>query len=264
MAEAALFEPDGPSVFVPTAAAVGPWDRGSLHGAAVAALVAGRFAAPDLTLARLTIELLAPVALAPLTFALSKPSGGSRVQRRHATLTCDGRTVATASSVAVRRAELQLPSKALAHVSPFDPAAAPALLEPNRAPEKLVGWPSFDSRGIVFEWMRVEGDPRPHQWAGLAVPVVAGTEIHGIEVAAMAADYAQTAVNWQLPYESWSFRNAELTIHLAREPVGTWIGIRSEAVVQPVGAGFNAADLFDADGRVARSASTLVVEPRTA
>ena len=65
-----------------------------------------------------------------------------------------------------------------------------------------------------------------------------------------------------LPMSEWSYRNAELTLHLAREPVGPWIGMRSEALVQPVGAGWNAADLFDAQGRVGRSAATLVVERR--
>ena len=38
--------------------------------------------------------------------------------------------------------------------------------------------------------------------------------------------------------------------------------MRCESVVQPVGAGFNAADLFDTDGRVGRSAAALVVEHR--
>ena len=80
----------------------------------------------------------------------------------------------------------------------------------------------------------------------------------------MAADYAQSAVHRNLPLADWSFRNAELTLHLAREPVGTWVGARCESVVQPIGAGFNAADLFDADGRMGRSAASIIVEPRGA
>ena len=36
-----LFRADGPSTYVPTAAATGPWDRRVIHGAAVAALFAG-------------------------------------------------------------------------------------------------------------------------------------------------------------------------------------------------------------------------------
>ena len=166
------------------------------------------------------------------------------------------------TSVVVRREDLDLPPKALDHPSPFDPAAVPPMDEPNRSAAEVIGWEAFDSHALVISGLRVEGDRRPHQWIGLAMPVVEGTTIGGNELAAVAGDYAQNAVNRQLPYDTWSFRNAEMTLHLAREPVGEWIGTRCESVVQPVGTGFNAADLFDAHGRVGRSAATLVVERR--
>ena len=165
-----------------------------------------------------------------------------------------------ARSVLVAQGDLELPERALALASPFDPAAAPPLDEPNRAAAKTVGRDSFDSIAAIIEFMRVEGDRRVHQWVALALPVVEGTEITPVECAAVAADYAQAAIHRDLPMPAWSFRNAELTLHFARRPVGTWIGSRCEGVVQPVGAGFNAADLFDAEGRVGRSAATVVVE----
>ena len=199
----------------------------------------------------------------PLTLTCSEPAGGSRVQRQDAELSSDGRVVATARAVVVRQGELDLPEAALDHPSPFDPAAAPPLDEPNRRAAKAVGWDSFDSSSLIIEFTRGP-DERTHAWISLALPVVEGTELRGTELAAVAADYAQAAVNRQLPFAEWSFRNTELTIHFAREPVGTWIGMRCESLVQPVGAGFNAADLFDADGRVARSAAALVVERRNA
>ena len=184
------------------------------------------------------------------------------MQRQDAVLSCGGRPVATARTITVRRGELDLPPKALDHPSPFDPAAAPTLREPNRAAAETVGWDSFDSTSLIIEFQRVEGDRRVHAWISLAVPVVEGTALRGNELAAVAADYGQSAVHRQLPFAEWSFRNAEQTLHLAREPVGPWIGMRSEAVVQTVGAGFNTTDLFDADGRVGRSSAALVVEQR--
>ena len=261
MAEA-LFRPDGPTTFVPTSAAVGPWDKGIVHGAAVSALFAGRLAPPGFTPARLTIEFLTAVPMAPLTLDCSEPRGGRRVQRQEAVLSCDGREVAAARSVLVRQGELDLPEKTRDHPSPFDPAEAPALDEPNRDAAKAVGWDSFDSTSLIWAPTRVEGDRRIHAWIRLALPVVEGTEVRGVELAVVAADYAQAAVNRQLSMADWSFRNAEQTLHLSREPVGPWIGMRCESVVQPVGAGFNAADLFDTDGRVGRSAAALVVEHR--
>jgi len=170
--------------------------------------------------------------------------------------------VATAKAVVVRRGALDLPKEALVHDSPFDPAAVPELVEPNRKAQETVGWESFDSTSVIVRQMRVEGDDRTHQWISLAVPVVEGTEIRAMEIAVVAADYSQAAVSRMLPFRSWSFRNAELTVHLAREPVGSWVGMRCECLVQPVGTGFNAADLYDANGRMGRSAATLVVEHR--
>jgi hypothetical protein len=262
VADDALFRPTAPSTFVPTTAAVGPWDPDIVHGAAVSALFAGRLTPPEATLARLTIDFVSVVPLAPLTLALSEPSGGARVQRQEAELSCDGKVVAVGRSVLVRRGELDLPDKALDHDSPFAGAEVPALAEPNRAAAETVGRDSFDSSSLIIDYLKVEGDRRVHQWIALALPVVEGTELQGTEIAAVAADYAQSAVHRQLPFGDWSFRNTELTLHLAREPVGSWIGARCESVVQPAGAGFNTADLFDADGRVGRSAAALVVERR--
>lgn len=259
MAATALFEHDGANRFMPTQAAVGPWDRRLVHGAPIAALFAGRLTPTENTLARLTIEILGPIPLEPLTLERSEPAGGSRVRRQHAALVASGREVATATSVVVRRADLDLPAKALAHLNPFDPSTAPPLTEPNRSAAARVGWESFDSNTLIMESARVEGDQRPHHWVSMSMPVVEGTTLLGTEIAAVAADLGNAVVR-QLPYETWSFRNADLTLHFAREPVGTWVGLRSECLVQPVGTGFKAADLFDEVGRVGRSIGTLVIE----
>ena len=78
----------------------------------------------------------------------------------------------------------------------------------------------------------------------------------------MAADFASEAVHRRLPFTEWSFMNADLTLHLARAPIGTWVGMNTSAVIQPFGTGIASTQLFDAAGRVGQSVSTLVVEPR--
>jgi len=264
-ADAAIFRPDGPGRFVPTEAATGAWDARLVHGAAIVGLLAGQLAPPaDRTLARLTLEILAPVPMGPLTVEVTEPAGGARVQRQDATLSAGDKVVATARSLLVRRADpdLALPDKALDHPSPFDPAAAPAMDEPHREAAAMVGHESLDSLGFTWVPMRVEGDKRTHQWVSLLLPVVEGTELKGIELAAVAADYAQSAVNRQLSLRDWSFRSVDMTLNLTREPAGPWIGMRCEGLVQPVGAGFNGADLFDRDGRLGRTSASIVVEPR--
>ncbi|NLD77081.1 MAG: thioesterase family protein [Acidimicrobiales bacterium] len=263
MTDVAAFRPTGPNRYQPAEAATGSWDPKLLHGAALSALLAGRLQPETGTVARFAIDFLAPVPMTELTLDLIDDGGGSRVQRRRMVVSAGGRVVATASALIVREGDLDLPEKALNHPSPFPPDQVPSLTEPHPTAAGVVGWESFVTLGVAIELHKVPDDRRTHQWIGLTVPVVEGLEPLGIELVAAAADFAQSAVHRQLRFDDWSYRNADLTIHLARPVTGTWIGLRSEALVQPVGAGFNAADLFDAGGRVGRSASTLVVEPRS-
>lgn len=262
MTVTALFEPDGSSRFLPTDAAIGPWDPDLVHGAAVAGLFAGQLTPDESTLARLTVEIIAPVPHTPLTLTRTEPAGGKRVRRQAAAIVVDGREVATATAVTVRRGDIDLPQSVLDQPSPFDPGAVPDLTETNRRAADIVGWESLDSQALVFKPVKTGPDEPTQHWISLTVPVVAGTKLRGTELAAVASDYGQNAVYRHLSLKDWSFRNAEQTLHLAREPVGTWIGMRCDCVIQPVGAGFNTADLFDEQGRVGTSAAALVVERR--
>ena len=261
----ALFLPDDDSTFVPTVGAIGPWNPKMLHGAAVAALFAGQLTPDDRTLGRLTVELLGPVPFTPLRLAISDAEGGHRVQRRLAVLTAAGKPVASAMSVTILQTELDMPDDALDHDDPFRRVPAPDLSSVPPGLAEVIGWENFHSTAVATKRLRVADDPeKSHQWVALTVPVVAGQPIRGTEVAAVAADFASEAIHRRLPFTEWSFMNTDLTLHLARPPVGTWIGMNTSAVIQPVGAGIASTQLFDAAGRVGQSASTLVVEPRRA
>src|SRR5262249_53704532 len=99
-------------------------------------------------------------------------------------------------------------------------------------------------------------------YVNLLVPVVAGEPVHAISRAAAAADYASSNLGVRLPFEHWSFMNADLTLHMARVPADSWIGIESSELVAPNGSGLSHAALFDPKGRFGHSAQSLVVEPR--
>ena len=260
---AALYERDGDRI-VPTDRARGPWRRDALHGAAVAALLASAVDLPGWTPARITFDLLAPVRAVPMTLAVTRPEGGRRVVRQEVTLLEGDDPVARARVLAVRRADLDLPEGATEHEDPFAGAAVPDLSRPTKGVVEAVGWECFDSSAVSVRSLR-SADLGPHAvglWTRLLVPVVAGEPTPPIARAAAAADYASTATHMRLPFERWSFMNAELTLHLTREPAGPWVGLVCESVVQPVGAGFSASTLFDSAGRLGRSAQALVVEER--
>lgn len=258
-----MFRPVSGTRFEPSDTARGAWDPTILHGAAAAALLARRLLTEGTTIARLSIEFLAAIPHGPVEVAVEDPVGGRRVQRRDARLMLDdSRVVVSATALCVTHSDLDLPSGTARHSSPFDAAQVPPLDTPNRAAAKVVGHDGFDTHAVIVHRHRDPEDRRLHHWIKLAVPVVEGTRVHPIETAVVAADYAQGAVFQQLPFSDWKFRNAEQTLHLARPPVGDWVGARYEAVIEPVGTGFNSADLFDADGRFAQTAASLVVEAR--
>lgn len=257
-----VFEPDGP-LLVPTPAARGVWDEDALHGAAVAALFAGRMALEDRTLARLTVEMLAPVPFGPVKLDVGEAAGGRRVVRREAVLTAGERVVASARSVHVRTAAVDLPAERPAAASPFDPGLVPALDSPRPDVMDFIGWESFDTTAVVTEHLPCRDDRGSVcLWFRLLLPIVAGEDIAGVELAAAAGDYAQSGTGQLLPFDRWRFLNAELTVHLTRAPRLPWLGLRCQGLVQPVGAGLSSAELYDASGRIGQCGQALVVEER--
>ena len=106
-------------LYVPSADARGPWDAGSLHGGAPAALLAREIerAGPggEMFVARVTYEFLGPVPLAPLSVEATIVKPGKRLQIVEARLSSDERLVALARAVRLRRGAVELPEESLAH-----------------------------------------------------------------------------------------------------------------------------------------------------
>ncbi len=263
MTATALFVPDGPTAFTPTSAAVGPWDREVVHGAAVVALLAGQLSPPEQTLTRLSVDFLTTVPMASLTLEAGEPVGGRRVQRQEAVLSCDGRPVATARTVIVREGELDLPAEGPRPPQPLRPGGGTRTVrtEPqggrDRRPRQL--------RQRQPDHRVPAGGGRSTA-ARLAQPGRARGGGHRRCGATSWPPSPPTTASppctasWASPSGRSATPNRPSTS--PREPVGTWIGLRAEALVSPVGAGFNTTDLFDADGRVGRSSAALVVEHR--
>ncbi|MGZ4707139.1 MAG: thioesterase family protein [Acidimicrobiales bacterium] len=257
----AVFEPDGER-YVPTEAARGPWDPEALHGAAVAALLAGSLEAEGQVLVRVLVELHGPVPFGPLTIEVGPSDGGRRVKRQSATLCSGGRSVASASATRIRSSEVALPEGANDHPLVFDPAAAPDLTTPNRHAARVVGRPSFDSLAMATRWERSEGPGPRRLWLRLLMPIVAGRETSGAQRAVAAADYGTNGTFARLPFAEWSYMNADLTVSLSRPPVGEWIGMETDGIVQATGTGLSIGQLHDQGGRVGQSAQSLLIEPR--
>lgn len=60
----------------------------------------------------------------------------------------------------------------------------------------------------------------------------------------------------------WTFVNGDLSVSLAREPIGDWILLAAETWVGPDGAAIACGRLADRTGSFGRVAQTLVVQRR--
>ncbi|MDE2332432.1 MAG: thioesterase family protein, partial [Bradyrhizobium sp.] len=79
--------------------------------------------------------------------------------------------------------------------------------------------------------------------------------------AVVAADLCN-GTSAALDFRQWTFLNADLTVSLARQPVGEWILLDAESWIGPDGAGLAMARLADEHSYFGRVVQSLVVEKR--
>jgi hypothetical protein len=265
----ALFQLQRGNLAVPSETARGPWDPTALHGGPVAALLARavehKEGGDGMETVRLTVELLRPVPLAPLTVKAAVVRPGARVRLLEATLSVAGKDVAIARGLQIRRAEVALPQRDPAFRSitqPQDPPPGPD--------EGRVEHSSWSPDVVAFHTAAVEhrfvegswAEPGPVTvWMRLLVPVVAGERPSPLQRAVAAADFAN-GIARVLPFETHVFINPDLSVHLARPPRGEWIGLRASTLLGASGNGMTDGELFDTTGRVGRSAQSIIVDTR--
>jgi hypothetical protein len=260
----------------PTEQARGPWDPLALHGGAPAALITSAFErmepGSELRIARLGFEFLRPIPLAPLTLSTRIVRPGRRVQELAAELiTADGddgpsrQLVCRASALRVQALPTEVPAAAAQ-----DAASAPdtrALAPPETAkPARFTldgsGDSSFAATAMEMRWLddpRVLGPARV--WMRLRHPLLPGEPLTSLMRLAATADFGN-GIGAALPFERFLFINADLTIHLQRQPQGEWIGLDARTLLESGGTGLAESVLHDTHGPVGRAFQTLVVQPR--
>lgn len=257
MAEA-LYLPDGDR-FVPTVATTGPWDRGAQHGGPTSALLARAVervpSDEPMLVTRLTYDLLRPVPMEPLTIDTEVVRSSRRISVVQARLFAGETMVMRVAALRIRQGDLDLPDG----VSPADVMGS----EPGTGEEAipLGGGNAYNDIGVEIRF--VEGGfqhPGPGvAWVRLRRPVVAGEEPTPLQRAAATADLGN-GLSSVLRQRDWLYINPDLSVHVARPPVGEWIGMRS--VTYPFGSGTGMAEsaMYDATGRFARATQSLLID----
>lgn len=254
------------ATFIPTEHARGPWSPTSLHGGAPAALFATAFErmeqGSDLRIGRLGVEFLRPLNYAPMELSTWIARPGRRVQELAGELRVDGELICRASALRVRAVPDGLPRVGGAEERGAAPLPPPSQAEPssftlNGAEEASFGASAMEMRWFGNPWTLGPG----RVWMRMRVPLVADRPASPLARLAAVADFGN-GVSAALPFDSYLFINADLTIHLAREPRGEWIGLDSHTQLYADGAGLAESVLHDEHGPVGRAFQTLVVQPR--
>jgi hypothetical protein len=256
-----VYRIDGATAHTQSCAA-GPWSPDMQHGGAPASLIA-RIAEriptrEPMHVVRLTVDLLRPVPIAPLGFRTNVVREGRKIQLCAVSLVHDGVEVVRASILKVRAAELVLPETA---VDEKIELPGPDL---GAAPDDLFG---SGANAFVsgLELRVVKGafrKPGPAAiWFRARRPIVEDEALSPLMRAAIASDFCNGASS-VLDFRRWTFINADLSINLARQPVGEWILLDAQTWLGAHGAGVAFAKLGDERGYFGRAVQSLVIEPR--
>ncbi len=279
----AFYEPDGPGVFVSTAATAGPWDASAQHAGPPAGLIARAFEHHEPVdgqrLARIAVEILRPVPLAPLTVRVRTVRPGRRITLLDGVVEAAGQPVLLARGWRIATSA-QSAGPAGSEPAPDLPPDGPDLspggpdVSPD-GPDVSPGGPDLDSRAwpnahltgymAAMQWRFVSGsfaEPGPAAvWMRPRVPLVAGEDTSPASRVMMVADSGNGVSN-ELDPARWLFVNVDLTVALHRQPVGEWVLLDAATTIDDGGVGLATSRLADRHGTIGRGMQTLVVAPR--
>jgi hypothetical protein len=203
-----------------------------------------------------TIDLMRPVPVAPLTIETDVLREGRKIQLCAIKLLADGVVVVGATVLKIKTQALALPSE-VADLPVELPGPDQSIVEPaNFAGSPFVKCISMRAARGRF------GVPGPGAiWFRVDQPLVEGSPVSQAMRAVVAADFSN-GTSAALDFQQWTFINADLTVNLARQPVGEWILVDAESWIGPDGAGLAMARLADQGGYFGRAIQSLVIEKR--
>jgi hypothetical protein len=252
--ELAFFTLDG-ELLVPTPMACSMWSNNQMHGVALsgalaraAEVEAGEAGLDGMRPARVTVDLFRAATMTPCQVRSEVVRAGRRIALLDTVLTQDGEAVARSSTV-------------LLHPSGPAPGDVWHPAEwPSPPPEEVVP-PSEEPRVPYFHseagWSQKFGEhqngSRKASW-NTAVPIVAGEDLTPFLAVASMADGASLVTNWG--GGGVEHINTDITLTLAREPVGLEIGLVAQDRVEADGVAVGVAAVIDRAGQLGNAVVT--------
>jgi hypothetical protein len=203
---------------------------------------------------RVTVEVLAPVPIAPLTVRASVVRPGRSVELLEASLAGPGGEVMRARGWRLAVGEIETDWEQDGPPPGRDGAEALEFFPTGES----VGW--HTAMEIVFARGRFLEPGPATVWMRPRVALVEGEEITPLQRVLVAAD-GGNGVSAPLDWSRFIFINTDLSVHLLRPPEGEWVCL--DAVTYVDGTGMTDTALWDERGRIGRAAQTLLVRERS-
>ena len=257
----AFFTADG-DFYVPGPMTRGPWGA-TMGGQIVGGLLGwalDRDNDDDLQPARLTIDLLRPVPMEPVSIKTSVQREGRRIKLVDAAMLQHGRIVARASALFLRRSA---EPEGQVWTAPVAMPALPAHAEPLEAevPFDIWTYNSESDSGSAGMPPREWEQPgvQKFAWTRLFRPMVAGHPLTPFTRAAFAGDIISSLTHWSTA--GLRYINADYTVAISRLPEGEFIGLAAQSYYGNDGVGSGSATMFDARGPIGTGTALALGQP---
>jgi acyl-CoA thioesterase len=260
----AFFTVDGDS-YVPRAMTRGPWGVG-MGGQIVGGLLGWGIERsgidPDFQPARLTVDLLRPVLLEPIQIHTSVQREGRRIKLVDGTLAQNGRTVARASALFLRRGE-HPGGEVWSGPVEMPPLPTDSDEFPPDMPFFIWGYGTTlgGSPGIAAgEWE--QSHSQKFAWTRLFRPMVHGHPLTPFTRLAFVGDITSSLTHWGTG--GLRYINADYTVTASRLPDGEYIGLAAQSHYGTAGVATGSATLFDRHGPIGTSSALALAQPAEA
>jgi acyl-Coa thioesterase superfamily protein/acyl-CoA thioesterase superfamily protein len=233
--------------FEPLPLASSTWSSRNMNGPAVCAILAraleNDYGIERFVPSRFTVDLFSPARFETLTVATSEVRAGNRIRVADATAIQAGKAVARASAVFLKTSGQPPGDRWTRDTEPVPPTPELVAATVEVSAKKL--WHSDNQE----QWSSISSEhqnaARKRVWSR-PIGTVLGERPSQFVRAAIASEMTNMMTNWGT--EGLGFINADLTLGLARLPIGEEIGVEADNHVAVDGIAVGTATLFDRHG----------------
>lgn len=260
----AFFTVDG-DFYVPGMMTRGPWGAamgGQIVGGLLGWGIERSGVDPELQPARLTVDLLRPVLLEPVQIRTSVQREGRRIKLVDGTLLQNGKTVARASALFLRRGD-HPDGEVWSASAEMPPLPTNSEDFGTDMPFLIWGYGATltGSPGIAAgEWE--QSHSQKFAWTRVFRPMVHGHALTPFTRLAFVGDVTSSLTHWGTG--GLRYINADYTVTASRLPDGEYIGLAAQSHFGTAGVATGSAILFDRHGPLGTSSALALGQPAEA